>query len=181
LKKLTLLIAIIIIIEAKYIGGYNIKPRTNLNYADLSNAELMGRNISFSNIKYATFSSAIMMGTKLNYSNLAYTLFDNAYLVKASFRGADLSHVRFDYADLRGANLEKSVLAGTSFKEANLEGAIWVNGKACQEGSIGRCVQIDAPIIADYEQDYDFRKDKAPKILLPYYHDIETPKTPSLY
>jgi len=181
LKNILIIALFIVSIQAKFINGYEINSRTNLNNANLSESELMGRDISYSHVKYAIFSDAILMGTKFNYSNLNWSIFDNAYLVKASLVGADLSHVRFDGADLRGANLSKSVIVGTNFKNANLEDAIWTNGKKCQKGSIGRCVQLSTPIIADYEENYTIKKaKKLPDILLPYEDDFVDIKTPEV-
>ena len=47
----------------------------------------------------------------------------------ASFKGANLFE-----ANLTGANITNAV-----FDEANLSHAIWVDGKVCALGSVGKC------------------------------------------
>lgn len=57
-----------------------------------------------------------------------------AELIGASFRRANLS-----YADLRKANLAQSDLTGAKLAGAQLEDAVWVDGRICAAGSVGRC------------------------------------------
>jgi uncharacterized protein YjbI with pentapeptide repeats len=54
---------------------------------------------------------------------------------------ADLTRSTFFGANLENANLVGAVIDGATFSEAYLSGAIWINGRKCEAGSIGRCIQ----------------------------------------
>ncbi|RPJ57502.1 MAG: hypothetical protein EHM12_09085 [Dehalococcoidia bacterium] len=50
-----------------------------------------------------------------------------------------MSKSAFEDADLRGANLTGANIKGASFSGAKLSDAIWVDGKRCKSGSMGKC------------------------------------------
>ena len=62
-------------------------------------------------------------------------------LTGANLEGAALSGATFRYATLKNANLKGAQINGTNFSGADLSGAIWVDGRQCAAGSIGRCKQ----------------------------------------
>jgi hypothetical protein len=96
-----------------------------LTGANLAGAKLVGADLAYADFSNADFSSAAVNGADLKGANLR-----KARLAGANFEDADLS-----YADLTGADIE-----GTDFKGARLESAIWVDGRECVAGSVGRCV-----------------------------------------
>jgi uncharacterized protein YjbI with pentapeptide repeats len=59
----------------------------------------------------------------------------------ANLWGADLRRGFMKGAQMQGANLKYAKLQRALMKEVNFEGAIWVNGKKCEKGSIGMCLQ----------------------------------------
>ena len=66
-------------------------------------------------------------------------------LYKANFSGIDLSNGDFSGSNLILATFQKATLFGMKFDGANLsganfQGAMWINGKICQQNSIGKCV-----------------------------------------
>ena len=56
----------------------------------------------------------------------------------ANLMEADLSHSDLRHANLLGVDLRKTKLIGTQLKDA-----IWVNGKKCLDGSVGRCLTLE--------------------------------------
>ena len=51
------------------------------------------------------------------------------FIIKIGFKGANLFE-----ANLTGANIANAI-----FEEANLSSAIWIDGKKCALGSVGKC------------------------------------------
>lgn len=100
--------------------------------ADLRGAELRGADLRQSNLAYTNLSTA-----DLSYSDLR-----GARLVGAGLRRTDLSYTRLagadlSYADLRGANL-----GGAELADVRLDKAIWLDGRVCAAGSVGRCAPV---------------------------------------
>ena len=62
-------------------------------YADLTNAQLQGVNLSYANLSYADLSNAYLEGANLSYADLSHVSLMNAYLWRADLTGADLSEV----------------------------------------------------------------------------------------
>jgi len=68
----------------------------------------------------------------------------NCDLYQANFSGIDLSYANFSGSNLISANFQKATLYQVNFEGANIsganfDGAMWINGKICQDNSIGRC------------------------------------------
>lgn len=95
-----------------------------LSRADLSATRLERADLSYSDLAVARLRDADLSGAVLTGANLRA-----AELVGARFVGADLS-----YADLTGADLTGADLSG-----AKLDNTLWVDGRVCARGSVGRC------------------------------------------
>lgn len=91
----------------------------NLFASNLSGASLMYTNLSMANLSYVTFRQAKMKGSNLQHADLSY----------ADFTGADLSYADFSGAKMLNVRLDK----------ARLDNAIWVDGRICLAGSVGKC------------------------------------------
>jgi len=66
-------------------------------------------------------------------------------LYMAPLSGIDLSYVDFTGSNLIAASFQKATLYGAILDDANIsaanfEGALWIDGRICQKGSIGRCI-----------------------------------------
>src|SRR6266566_1404188 len=72
---------------------------------DLSNAQLMDVNLSFTNLEETNLEGANLRGATLVYSD---------------FSGANLVHTNLSRADLTNANLSRVILGDTNFSEADL-------------------------------------------------------------
>lgn len=93
----------------------------NLQASNLSNADIAYANLSLTNLKGTRFDGADLRGTNLRRADLR----------RASLVGADLS-----FGDMTGANLTGANLEGTVFSNT-----IWIDGKTCKQGSVGRCIR----------------------------------------
>jgi hypothetical protein len=96
---------------------------------DLSGADLSGADLSDANLSGAKLSRA-----KLSRANLADADLRGADLRRANLANANLSGADLDSADLSGANLSGADLSNGSF-----EGVTWIDGRKCEDGSIGVC------------------------------------------
>lgn len=101
-----------------------------LNSTNLQGANLFGSNMSAADLSYADLSRA----------NLSFVDFQNAQLKGANLRSADLSKANFTNADLSYANIQDANLHEVVFSGAKLDHVIWVNGKKCLPGSVGKCI-----------------------------------------
>ena len=104
----------------------------NLEKTDLSNGHLEGCILSYANLRKAILcdvhlEGAVLWGTKL----------EGAHLEFAHLEGADLTGAHLKNASLIGAKINKD----TNFRDADLEDTDWINGKKCEKGSIGKCIQ----------------------------------------
>lgn len=75
----------------------------------------------------------------LRNANLANLDMYGVNLQGSDLSGADLSGASFHDANLTNTNLSGANIKGASFAGAKLSNAIWIDGKKCQPGSIGRC------------------------------------------
>ncbi len=82
--------------------------KTNLKYADLRAAWLIGANFRGANLERANLMGVNMAG---------------AFLAEANFRGANLLNASLEGADLRKVNLQGAKLTGVNFHGANFTGA----------------------------------------------------------
>ncbi len=105
--------------------------RASIRNAELIKANLQGAILLESNLSYSNLSNSNLKNAQLDKAILKGANLQSANLTSASLKGADLS-----YADLRGAKIDNADLS-----QANLEKAIWVDGKLCIEGSIGKCLK----------------------------------------
>ena len=128
-------------------------PAPNINW---SNCRFEKAIFSNSDLQGATLRNVFMAGANLQASNLS-----NADIAYANLSQTNLKGARMDGADLRGANLRKADirraslvgadlsfsdlteanLAGANLEGANLSNVIWIDGKTCKQGSVGRCIK----------------------------------------
>lgn len=114
----------------------SILDSTVFHYSTMINGDL--ENSSF--IK-AKFWHANLQGANFKNTNLDKSNFYGANLKNADLRNTSLRRANFNYTVLYGANLTGGKLKQTLFEGANLTGAIWINGKICKKGSVGKCIQ----------------------------------------
>ena len=127
----------------------------NLRQATLFGAQLADANLQAADLRGADLSPAFQAGREtpvkanLNHANLRAASLSRADLREADLREADLWRadlreailfgVLLQNADLRSADLLGAHLSGADLSGADLSGAIWVDGRRCDEGSIGSC------------------------------------------
>lgn len=102
---------------------------------DLSDASLTGINLAYADLSKANLSRANLAGVQLGQANLT----------GANLTGADLTGAKLYMANLTGANLTGARLRDAKLYKALLDGAdlsdvLWVDGKKCEPGSVGKCV-----------------------------------------
>ena len=102
-----------------------------LNNAVLRGAKLSGIRLNDADLQYVDFS-----GSDLSYSEMKGAILKGAGLRKADLSYADLSNTDLSFSDLRGANLGGAVMTGARF-----DSAIWMDGKTCAAGSVGKCIK----------------------------------------
>lgn len=97
---------------------------------DLTGARLVGANLIGSDLAY----------TLLNLADLRHADFSNARMTGAGLSGADLRGARLVGADMSYTDLSKARLDGAMLSETRFDNAIWIDGRTCKAGSIGRCL-----------------------------------------
>ncbi|MDX9767883.1 MAG: pentapeptide repeat-containing protein [Ectothiorhodospiraceae bacterium] len=102
----------------------------NLDSADLRRARLTGASLKGANLDYVDLRGADLKGTNLANASLRGARLGSAVMIDTNLSGADLG-----YADLRGAFVQGLHLDGTK-----LDRAIWIDGRECADGSVGRCL-----------------------------------------
>ncbi|MBI2471635.1 MAG: pentapeptide repeat-containing protein [Planctomycetes bacterium] len=112
--------------------GSNLKD-ANLEKTDLSKGNLEGCILSYANLRGAI----LLFDANLKRAVLWRTILEDAHLDFACLEGADLTGAYLKNASLIGAKINKD----TNFRDADLENTIWINGKKCEKGSIGKCIQ----------------------------------------
>ena len=128
---------------------------------DLSRSYIPNSNLSFISFIKVIFDKSIMMNSNLANGNFAESSFFRTNLYeanleggnfeKANFTSSNLTRVSFKGASLiatifKDSNLYESDFTGANIINANFEGAnlnyaIWIDGKKCGLGSIGKCVK----------------------------------------
>lgn len=88
------------------------------------NSDLSGQNLSRRSYAGASFTNVEAVGTNFNGSDLTKAILTNVDLSKS---------------DLRGANLSGAKMTNVDWNGALFDGAIWVDGRRCGPGSIGKC------------------------------------------
>ena len=99
---------------------------TNLSYADLNKASLIGADLSKANLKGANLSWAILKSTSLRGSDLS-----DGKLIKVNLQNADLSGANLRNSDLSGAYLRESNLTNADLSQAKFTDAITTNAVFC--------------------------------------------------
>ena len=97
----------------------------------MAGANLQASNLSNSDIAYADLNQTNLKGARMDGADLRGADLRQADLRRASLIKADLS-----FADMTGANLNGADLEGTNFSNT-----IWIDGKTCNQGSIGHCIK----------------------------------------
>ncbi|MCC0178993.1 pentapeptide repeat-containing protein [Waterburya agarophytonicola K14] len=95
--------------RSNLLQGYAL-GRTNFRYANLSNTDLSGLNLTNINLIEADLSNANLQGTNLT----------NAKLIAANLTNTDLTNANLTNAKLIGANLNKANLNNANLTNANL-------------------------------------------------------------
>ena len=131
-KKLVLMLSIVIMAIA--ISGTlsafietdveKVKTTGSCEGCDLRHANLSGANLVNANLSGADLGGANLRGANLSKANL----------LRAKLADAVLTDANLSDTNLTGASLAGAYMFGTDFS-----GAIWVDGKACEGGSLGRC------------------------------------------
>lgn len=119
------------VLEKVQLKGSYLKD-ANLKKTDLTEGHLEGCILSYANLR-----KAILYDVHLEGAVLWGTILKKAHLEFAHLEGADLTGARLEGADLTGAKINKD----TNFRDTYLENTIWINGKKCEKGSIGKCIQ----------------------------------------
>ncbi len=109
--------------------------RADLHDARLDSAQLVGANLFASR-----FDGARLDYADLSVANLSFATFRGASLKGTTLRQADLTSADLRKANLAYANLTGAKIAGARFDEAVLDHAIWIDGRTCLPGSVGRCL-----------------------------------------
>ena len=162
--KIPALVAVLLFV-AIVVSGFIFAPRTpqpepmcdaapspGVNWA---NCRKEGADLTMANLQHAVLRNAVLSGANLTRAKLV-----GADLAYADLSNADLSGVTAQGAGLKGSNLRKARLGGAEFGDADLsfadltgadiEGAdfkgtvfdhaIWIDGRECAAGSVGRCL-----------------------------------------
>lgn len=110
------------------LGGLDL-PGARMRATRLRGADLVGANLSGADLAYAD-----LVDGKLAYANL-----QGASLKGAALAGADLSNADLRDADLSYGDFSRARIGGARFDAALLDNAIWLDGRICAAGSVGRC------------------------------------------
>ncbi len=110
-------------------GGAQLAGLKALN-GDLSGAHLGGADLTGARLDFADLRRADLISARLG----------SASLRGANLRGADLSNADLTNADLSFADLSQALLGGAILTGARLDGTLWIDGKPCGSGSLGRCL-----------------------------------------
>lgn len=97
--------------------------RTNLLFADLDEAKLIGADLSMCNLITAHLSHANLRKADFSYSAMQFASLKHANLSDANLDNADLHHCTLSNANLSRASLDGTNLYKADLTDANLEGA----------------------------------------------------------
>jgi uncharacterized protein YjbI with pentapeptide repeats len=116
----------------------------NMSGADLRGASLAGADIAYTNLSNANLSGAelsqaILLGANMRNADLAGANLGGANLAYAIMQKADLTNIDLRESDLTNADLSGATLKTARIQGAKLDNAIWLDGKICAVGSIGKC------------------------------------------
>lgn len=102
-------------------GGANCAG-CNLFQADLSGAEIKGRNFSRARLRQSDMTLAIMGGTRFASADLRDVNGFGGVFSSADFSGADMTNSSWVGASFGGANLSGAKLAGANLSGAEMAG-----------------------------------------------------------
>lgn len=105
-------------------------PGIDWTSCNKQSTRLRGTDLSDGNFSYVNFSHADLSGSRLSRANLT----------GANLRDADLSHADLKEANLSFSDLRAARLVSTNLTGAMLKNAIWIDGRVCASGSVGRCL-----------------------------------------
>ncbi len=114
--------------------GLELEPGAALVDLQAINASLRNARLVAARLVGARLDFADLTGAKLARADLAEAVLRGADLRAADLRGADLRA-----ADLRNADLRRARLDGVRLDGARLGNALWIDGRACADGSVGAC------------------------------------------
>ncbi len=115
------------------------KEKAQLAEADLTGARLRNTRLIAAELQASRLDSADLAYANLLQANLGYASLKQASLKGSNLKFADLSNADLSYADLSYADLSNALIGAADFNGAILSKTIWVDGKACAEGSVGTC------------------------------------------
>ena len=169
MKKFLFFIVLSLLISSSVNAGCDDAPTDGVDYSncqfsegqDLSRAYIPNSNLSFISFIKVILDKSIMMNSILANGNFAESSFFRANLYEANLEGGNFEKANFTSANLTRSNFKGASLIEATFKDSNLfesdftganiinanfEGAnlnyaIWIDGKKCGLGSIGKCVK----------------------------------------
>jgi uncharacterized protein YjbI with pentapeptide repeats len=156
--------------ESKLLGRDLVAA--NLQGADLQGADLQGADLQGADLQGAFLQGAFLQGADLQRADLQGADLQRAKLQRADLQGADLQSADLQGAILYCANLYRANLYRANLQDAILEGAIWVSGKRCGRGSIGKCIEID-------ETEWREQQEQAMQELMTAQLATNAPSTPA--
>tara|TARA_B100000579_G_C22347921_1_gene628058 strand:- start:70 stop:582 length:513 start_codon:yes stop_codon:yes gene_type:complete len=119
-------------------------PNSNLSFTGFikvifDKSIMMNSRLSNGNFPESSFIRANLYEAVLEGGNFEKTNFTSANLTRANFKAASLIEANFNNANLFEADFTGANILNANFEGANLNNAIWVDGKRCILGSIGKC------------------------------------------
>lgn len=109
-----------------------------------SGRDLAGFSARNASLAGARFERAILVDADFSYAELRGADFSLSRLNRARFigsnlRGVTFNHAQLGHADLRYADLTDARLMGAEIAGARFDHALWIDGRRCGGGSVGRC------------------------------------------
>ena len=167
-KKLSLYVFLVLMLFINSASATcDDKPADGVDYSncqfadgqDLNGTYIPNATLSFTGFIKVIFDKSIMMNTSLTNGNFPESSFYRANLYEANLEGGNFEKTNFESANLtrvnfkgaslieavfKNSNLFESDFTGANILNANFEGAnlnnvIWIDGKKCALGSIGKC------------------------------------------
>jgi len=125
-------------------------PGVNWNNCDKQGVHYTNANLNGARLRSTNLSGANMAGSRLSDADMSYGNYQNtnlsgadlrsAILLGANLRGTDFSHANLDHANLAYADLTGATLTAANMAFVSLGKALWVDGRSCADGSVGRCI-----------------------------------------
>ena len=120
-------------------------PNSNLSFTsfikvNFDKSIMMNSILAFGMFPESSFIRANLYESNLQGANLEQSDFTSSNLTKANFKGATLIGANFKNANLMEADLTSANISDANFEGSNLNDTVWVDGKKCQLGSIGKCI-----------------------------------------